>query len=144
MKNVRQISNVVLLIGAILSFVSAAGLVVAGIVMLILGSPACTNFIVQGVNEGWVHVGANEGTPEEIAVVAQLILIFTGVIMFVCILPVVASGVVALLARNKEKDGLYIASIVLGLVASSNLVIVAGGVLGLIHEEKKEVKEEQL
>ena len=137
----KKVSNVVLLIGGILAFLEVFGLIVAGIVMLVLGSPACTNIIVEGVKNGTVHVSGQEGTPEEIAVVAQLILVITGIVMFLISLPTVAAGVVALIARVKEKDGLYIASIVLGIVSGYNFVIIAGGILGLI-KEKNSIKEE--
>ena len=88
----KKISNIVLLVGAILGFTSIFVLLVIGIIFAIIGSPLCTDTIIEGVKNGSVHSDAVKGTPEEIAAFVQMIFTIIGIILFVSMIPVIISS----------------------------------------------------
>ena len=128
----KKASNIILLIGAILSFASIIGLLIGAIILFVLGSPVCTQFIIDGINNGSIN-SSYGGSVEEVATFVQLTLIITAVVLLIVAVPTVASGILALRARRLEKEGLYIASIVLGVVCG-NVIIIVGAILGMLKE----------
>ena len=132
----NKAKNIVLLVGAIIAFVSIFGLLISSIIMFIFGSPLCFDIMVEGVKNGSVHVSGYDGTPEEIAKFAQMLLIIVGAVLLVLILPYIAGGIVGLIARKRESTALNVAVLVLGII-SANYVLAAGGVIGLVKQEQE-------
>ena len=125
----KKIGNILLLIGAIMSFISAGILVVVAIVLFVFASPALTNTIVQGVTEGTIH-SSFTGDPNEVAAAIQFTFGFTGAILMVVTIPTVADGVISLLATKRQTQGWYIATLVLAILSGSILNLI-GSILGI-------------
>ena len=138
----KKASDILLLLGAVLSFVSLIGLLIAGIILFVFASPAFTQVLIDGVNNGTVHSSA-EGTPEEIAAFVQSVLLAVGIIMFVCMVPIVVSAVFALRARKYPDTTHLIVALVLAIIFGGNLVIVIGAILGLVEDnnQKKGIQQ---
>ena len=128
----KKASEVLLLIGAILSFVSLLGLLVGAIILFVFASPALTDLIIEGINNGSVH-SSQTGTPEEVAAFVQMTLSITAVVLLVCMIPVVVAGIFALRASKKQDMTSYIVALVLALVFGGNIITVIGAILGIVE-----------
>ena len=123
----KKASKIILIVSGIIAILAAVTYLVVGIACFSLGQNL-TDAIIKAV----------EGSPEysgmpyedlvnlvnSAKVVAGAVFILAGV--FACI-----NAVICFMANKKETKGLYIATIVFGVI-SSTLVSLVGGILGLI------------
>lgn len=128
----RVASRIILLIGMITSFVEAGIYLIAGTVLLIFGSPAQNDLILQGIEDGTIHTGFN-GTPEEQARFIQITLIILGVVFLVIMVLNLINAYIANRGRKQETTGWYIANIVFGLISACEVNAI-GAIFGLIAE----------
>ena len=133
----KKASDILLLIGAIFTIFAAIGCLIGMIVLFVFASPNYTQVLVDAIKSGEIHSDV-QGSAEEIAAVLQLGFRFGGIGCLVATLCEVAVVVVAFVARAKQTTGLYIASLVLGVLGGSLLVLL-GSIFGLVglSEEKK-------
>ena len=68
----RKASNIVLLVGAIVSYLLTALFIILSAIFFILGSPNNEQFIIDGLNNGTIQTSFN-GTVEEKAAFIQLL-----------------------------------------------------------------------
>lgn len=135
----KKVGNILLLVATILAFISAAGTLIASILMFIFSGPAMTGAIIEGINNGTIHTDMT-GTPEQIAVKVQSVFLITGIILIIVFALEVACAVVTIISRKKDKEGLYIADIVLG-VFSGSLFAIIGAVFCFADDTKPASKE---
>ena len=128
----KKASNVLLLIGAILSFVGILFYIIFGSVMFGLASPANTQLIIDGINNGTIVVNGVSGTPEQIAAYLQQVASGLGVFFLITGLFSIVPGILALIARKKETTGLYVATLVLSVLAGFNIITLLGSIFGLV------------
>ena len=126
----KKASEILLLIGFILGIISAVGTLVTSIVFFVLGSPALTETFVNGLIDGSIKSDL-PGTPEEQAALIQAIFTTVGACCIVGLLVELASVIVAFFARQRQTQPLYIATIVLGVLAGGACLLV-GSIFGLI------------
>ncbi len=132
----KKASNILLLIGGILTLVSLGGLLIAGIVLVVLGSPALTPYLIEGINNGTVHTSF-PGTPEEQVALIQTVLSTTGTCLLLYMIPVTVAGVFAFIARSKQRTGFYVAAIVLAAIFTYCAPVIVGSIFGLITESRE-------
>ena len=127
-------SQVLLLVGAIISFVVLPLFLIVGIIYLACSSPDLTKGIIEGINNGSITTNYN-GTPEEQAAFIQLVFSIIGSIFLVLAFLNLANAIVSLAARNKQTKVSYIISIIFGFVSGIELNLV-GGILGLVSLQR--------
>ena len=127
----KKASDILLLIGSILSFSLIAVYLISSIVFFVLGSPAAKQFILDGINNGSIGSSIPADSPEQLVTILQAMFIASGVVMFIPMAFAIVSGIVALKARRNATRGLYIANIVFGIISGSEINLV-GAILGLI------------
>ena len=149
----KKATQIVLLIAGILAIVAAVGYFAASIfyfaaggfmVALDQGAISVADFPEWAVNLiDKLTQGYKYATPAELASA----LFVGGALFLVAAIFCIPAAILSFMARGKDKQGLYIACIVLG-VLSGTFVSLAGGILGLIHlgvdkpaEEPKAVEE---
>ena len=128
----KKASGIILLIGAIIGFVTAILLSISGIIFLVLGSPTMVQIIKEGIQNGTLQT--TESVDVAIAI-WQTTFITMGVIMLLFQLVMLASSIVGLIARKRESKALYVVAIVLGAIG--NEIILAGAILGRIAVRHK-------
>ena len=134
----RKASDILLIIGAVFCILGAIGCLIGAISCFVLSSPAYTQIIIDGINSGTVHSDI-QGAPEEIAAIIQTGIRIGGVACIFALLIEIAAVILAFLAKAKATTGLYIASLVLGVLAGSFLVLL-GSIFGLVSaSERKQV-----
>lgn len=126
----KKASEILLLIGFILGIISAVGTLVTSIVFFVLGSPAFTDILIEGLKDGSTKTDF-PGTPEEQAALIQGIFSTVGACCIFGMLVEVAAVIVAFFARQRQKQGLYIATIVLGALCGG-VCLVVGSIFGLV------------
>ena len=137
----KKASEILLLIGFILAIISAVGLLIAAIVFFVLGSPAMKEFVIEGINNGTIVVNGFNGSAEDAALFYQAAMIGGGVGMLIAMAIEIAGAIVCFFARQRQVQGLYIASIVLGALGAGACLIV-GGVFGLVALGQRKPAEE--
>jgi hypothetical protein len=135
----KKISNILLLVGGIISVVSSAILITSAIVFIFLGCNApFKEVIIQGIENGTITVTAPEGTSIiEQAELVQHIFIVLAVVLLVITIFVSISAVFSFLGAKKNTSTICIFNIVFG-VLSDNIISLAGGVLGLVKETESD------
>lgn len=130
----KKASNIVLLVGAITGFVAAGALFIASIVMIILSTPLFTNFVRESIENG---TASTDFPSADAAVMFMTALFISLAVTFIIVgvLGIIASSF-ALKARRECRKGLYIACMVLGILA--NEVILVGSIFGLISYRPEE------
>ena len=129
----KKASNIVLLVGSILGFVAAGGLFIAAVVFIILSTPAFTDFIREGIQNGSITTDASD---IEIAIGIVVATFITCAVFFIIVgVLSIVSSIIALKARKEGRKGLYIACLVLGIL--SNEVVLVGSIFGLISNKKE-------
>lgn len=125
----KKASKILLTIGGIINIVGAVAAIIAGLVLAIM-SFAGGGFILEYLQE----VGAEmpEDMPVDgaiiLAIIAGLICLFAGVVVFILLL---VSGIIAVKAPKKNVKGSFIACIVWSVLTESIFLLV-GGIFGLI------------
>ena len=143
----KKATQIVLLIAGILAIIGAVGYFAASIfyfaaggfmVALDQGAISTADFpqwavdLIDKLTQGYKY-----STPAELAVA----LFAGGAIFLVAAIFCVPAAILSFVARGKDKQGSYIACIVLG-VLSGTMVSAVGGILGLIHLGVDKPKEE--
>ena len=129
----KKASDIVLLVGSILGFVAAGGLFIAAVVFIILSTPAFTDFIREGIQNGSITTDASD---IEIAIGIVVATFITCAVFFIIVgVLSIVSSIIALKARKEGRKGLYIACLVLGIL--SNEVVLVGSIFGLISNKKE-------
>lgn len=136
MRGLKKVSEVLLIVGEIFSFVYMACFLITAVVFFIGGSPVCHGLIVKGIEEGNINSSFG-GTPEEVATYVQILFITMGVIFILWAILTLVNALVAMNARKKPSKGAYIANIVLGLLSCVELNLISG-IFGLIVGDKVE------
>lgn len=125
----RKASDIILLVGAIVSIVCAVTFLIIGIVFAMLGQLP-TEEIIQAINEGKYTTDV-PGTPEQKALAVKSVLTGTGVFFLIVGVMSIVNAVLGFVARAKHSLGLYVANIVFGVLSLTEITLV-GGIFGLI------------
>lgn len=126
----RKASDILLIIGAIFSILGAIGCLIATIVLFVMASPEYTQYIIDAIKAGTVKTDI-PGTPEEIAAIIQAGIRIGAIACIFALLFEIAAAVLAFVAKAKGTTGLYIASLVLGVLAG-HVLILLGSIFGLV------------
>ena len=143
----RKASQIVLLVGGILCIVSAIALfvyailaaAVGGVAVMVLNGTIPPADIPAWVNEFIARFTAYFPEINTWEALASFAFTLAGLCLLFAIIGIPAA-VLSFIARNKEKSGLYIACIVLGIL-SGTLVTAVGGVFGLIANSQQPKEE---
>ena len=149
----KKATKIVLLIAGILAIVAAVGYLAASIFYFVAGGlmialdqgaiqpadfPQWASDLIEKLIANYHY--------EDLAALATALFV-GGALFLVAAIFCIPAAVLSFVARGKDKQGLYIACIVLG-VLSGTFVALVGGILGLIHlgvdkpqEEPKAVEE---
>ena len=130
----KKAATILLLVGGIFAFVAALGLIIGGTVLAVFSSPNFTDLIVEALKEGTIHSSV-PGTPEEVAAIVQATFLTVGIVLLVLSLLYIVSGVLAIIGRKAEKQGLTITNLVLA-VLTCNLITLVGTILAVVDDEK--------
>ena len=136
----RKASQILFLVGGIMSLACALGYLISAIVFIVLGSPALTQPLLDLYNEGKITTDIS-GTPEEIIHILQIIFMVFGICMIFPVVFSIVSAVVAFKARKVQSRGLFIVNIVFAIMGGV-IVNAVGGVLALIDSGKKRPENE--
>ena len=136
----KKASNILFLVGGILSFVWMAFEIIGGIIFAIFAGPDAKQVIIDGLNDGTI-TSSFEGTPEEVATLIQGMFIMFAVMMFIFAVFALVNGILALKAKKDPAKTNCIINIVFGFL-SGVLVNTVGGILGLFCLPKPEDKPE--
>lgn len=129
----RKASEILLIIGAILSFVGAFFSAIASIPLFFFASNEAKEMIVQGINDGTIHVSGFDGSAEQLASIVQGIFLAIAIVALVCVIPMIVAGILALLAKKKQTTGLYVSSLVIGIIFGGNVILLIGSIFGLVE-----------
>ena len=144
----KRAANILFLVGAIISIVTAVSGILSGIAFIVLGCiPEIKQAIIDGVNNGSIQT--TEATAEAAAAVFQYTFIACGVSVLFCSLFAIPNCIFAFKARNCNSRVIFILNIVFGVICCVEVNVV-GAVFALIkgdtiennaHEEPKQVVE---
>lgn len=127
--NMKKASKILLTIGGIINIVGAVAAIIAGLVLAIM-SFAGGGFILEYLQQAGAEMP--EDMPVDgaiiLAIIAGLICLFAGVVVFILLL---VSGIIAVKASKKNVKGSFIACIVWS-VLTENIFLLVGGIFGLI------------
>lgn len=137
----KKASEILLLIGFILAIIGAVSLLICAIVFFVLGSPSMREAIIEGINNGTIVVNGYSGSAEEIANVYQAAMLGSGFGMLVGMAVEIAGAIVCFMARQRKKQGLYIATIVLGALGAGACLIV-GAIFGIVALGQQPAQEQ--
>lgn len=131
----KRASNILLLIGGILEITAAVGFMIAGVVMLLFGTPVMTNLLREIATEA-----AKDSTTSVSVDTLMQIFMYTFVSMGVtflvtCVISVVGA-ILTFKASKNQTRGLFIASMVFGIL-SGTVVATVGSILGLISSTRE-------
>ena len=125
----RKASNIILLVGAIISIVTALIFLIMGIVFTLAGQLP-TEEVIKGLSDG-TYTTTISGTPEEQALAIKAVSTGLGVFFLLATVFNIVNTVLAFVARSKKSTGLYVANIVFGVLSMTEVTIV-GGIFGLV------------
>ena len=141
----KKASQILLLVGAILSFVMAGyyffygvGIIVAGA----LGATYGTDKLFAYLQKLGIDLAAYGLDPQTVSIAVMVAIIVAGVFVMLWSGVAIASGVLGLLARKKQSKALYIANAVFSTLAGV-IVNGVGGVMGMFTLPKREEVEAQ-
>ena len=135
----RKASDILLIIGAVFCILGAIGCLIATIVLFVMASPEYTQYIIDAIKAGTVHSDI-PGTPEEIAAIVQASLRIAAIACIFALLFQVAAAVLSFVAKAKATTGLYIASLVLGVLAG-NVLTLLGSIFGLVGVNEQQQQQ---
>lgn len=137
----KKASRIILMVGAIFGFISTISLLICGTICLVLASPAMTNLIREGLQNGTIT--SSESTEVAIAI-WQATFLGYGIFMLLYQFVILAASIIGLIARKRESKTLYVVAIVFGAIG--NDIILAGAILGRIairHQGNEKVVDIQ-
>ena len=137
----KKAANILFLVGAILSIVIAAGLLISAIACFVIPSiPEVKTLLVEAIEKGTVHSDI-PGTPEDIANIILGSLLGFGVFFIITAVFTAVNAIMAFKGRNSSSKAIFILNIVFGVLGCT-YVNVVGAVFGLIKGDTV-VNEEQ-
>lgn len=128
MKKAKQI---LLLIGGILSIVYLVSFIISGAVLLLLGSPALTEAIKSGLENGAIHSDLPGGVET-----VQAFLSTFGATMLIFAIFSIFAAIFSFAAKRSGGKAINILCVVFGILSGAYPSAV-GGVFGIIIEERK-------
>lgn len=131
----KKASSILLLIGGILEITAAVGFMIAGVVMLLFGTPVMTNLLREIATEA-----AKDSTTSVSVDTLMQIFMYTFVSMGVtflvtCVISVVGA-ILTFKASKRQTRGLFIAAMVFGIL-SGTVVATVGSIFGLISSTRE-------
>lgn len=132
----KKASQILLLVGMILSFVLACVYLLCGVAFIICGLPFMQPYIEEAIKAGKIDTSF-VGTVEECAAYIRYVFISTGAAFMVFVPLAIANGVIASIGRKKQTKVFYIMNIVFGILSGTEVNAV-GGVFGLFTLPKRE------
>lgn len=135
----KKASSILLMIGAILSIVSAFTLAICAIVFVFIASQP-KEAIIESINNGTTTVSGNFATVEEEADYIIILFNTLGIMFFIFAALYIVSAICAFVARKINSIGMYIVSLVFGI---GNGLLIVGSILGLISTSKGTSKVEE-
>ena len=132
----KKASQILLLVGAIVSFALAVLYFVYAIVFIVAGALGGTH-MAEILAKFHIDLSQYGVTEEELATAALVIGIVVGVFFVIWAAFAVANGIIALLGRKKQNKALYIMNAIFGTL-SGTIVNGVGGVLGMFTLPKNE------
>lgn len=128
----RSASRILIIIGAVLAFLSLLGLLIAGIVFLVLANPEARQTILDGLSSGAITSSFTGSTEEQAQQIQELFKIL-GIVFIALSAVYLVSPIVSLIASGKNSKGLYILGLVLSVLAF-DLFLILGNAFGLVDE----------
>ena len=135
----KKASDIVLLVSAILGFVTAGIMFLCAIMFTIFSMPFFTDFIKEGIENGSIHTTA-ENTDAAI-IIARVTFISCAVCFFIIVILMIIASAICLKARKQHTKGLFITAIVFGAISGLESAIV-GGIFGLIGTRNERQEQE--
>ncbi len=132
----KKASQILLLVGAILSFVLACLYFVYGVVFIVAGALGGSH-ISELLAKLGVDLSQYGITEEQLAAAALAIGICAGVFCIVWAALAIANGAIALLGKKKQTKVFYILNAVFGTISGA-IVNGVGGVFGMFTLPKNE------
>lgn len=131
----RTASKILLLVGGIVSFVTAFTLFIVSIVFLVCSAPEAKESIVEGINNGTI-TSSFPGNPVEQAEKIQALFAILGIVFIIWVFLCIANGILALIGRSKQNKPMLIINIVFGILSCVTINFV-GGIFGLIANSRE-------
>lgn len=128
----RSASRILIIIGAVLAFLSLLGLLITGIVFLVLANPEARQTILDGLSNGSITSSFTGSTEEQAQQIQELFKIL-GIVFIALSAVYLVSPIVSLIASGKNSKGLYILGLVLSVLAF-DLFLILGNAFGLADE----------
>lgn len=132
----KRASEVLILIGTILSFVTCGIMAIVGIVCLIVGSDAVKEALIEGIENGSITTTISDNA-ETAAAILQITFRTLGIVYIVWAVLLLTNGIVASNTRHNPSKNGYILNIVFGFLSCLSVNAV-GGIFGVIVENRKE------
>lgn len=132
----KKASQILLLVGAILSFVLAGLYFVDGVVFIVAGAMG-GNHIPELLAKFGIDLSQYGITEEQLAAATLAIGICFGVFWILMAAFAIANGAIALIGRKKQTKVLYILNAIFGTL-SGTIVNGVGGVMGMFTLPKEE------
>ena len=136
----RKASEIILLVGAIVSIVAAVVYATIGGVFAALGALP-TEEVVKAIQDGTWRTDV-PGTVEQQAEAIKLIFTGLGVMFLVFGVLCVPNAVFGFMARTRKTQALYVCNIVFGVLSGTEITLV-GGIFGLIANGQEENRKQQ-
>ena len=129
----RKASQILLLIGAIISIVvTVIFLVLAGFFMISGTSAEAKQIIAEGIRNGSITVNVPGAVTEAEKVEAvQATYVVLGVMFIFFALFGIVNTVLAFISRSKKSTGLFVCNIVFGFLSGTEVTLL-GGIFGLV------------
>lgn len=126
----KRASEVLILVGMIVSFITTVSIVITSIVFFVLSSDAIKEAIIQGIKDGSLSAPKNL-TPEQAAQIFQTTFLTLGIVFLVWAVLILTNGIIANNARKNPTKENYILNIVFGFLSGMEINAI-GGIFGLI------------
>ena len=117
----KKAKSVLLILSAIYSLLAAIGLIVIAVFSLLLGNAEVTEQNAANLNM----------TVENLQNLLQFLKILAIPFIILALFSLFAS-VFALIANHKRTNGFYVASIIIGIFADLNILMILGSIFGMI------------
>lgn len=137
----RKASNVLYIVGAILTLLGLPVFIAMVLVSFGIANPSYTQNIVDGINSGSISTTGLSGTPEEIAAVIQSYFRTFAIIFTVFGVLNIAKFVMAITAKRSNSNPFHITALVLSIL-TVDPVLVVGSILALVCNKKEGDVEE--
>ena len=128
----KSASRILIIIGAVLSYLSLLGLVITAIVFFVLSGEGAKQMLLDGLRDGTVTSTFSGTTEEQVAQIQELFkilaIVFISLSAFFFISPTVS-----LVASAKQSKGLHIIGLILSIIGF-DIFLILGNAFGLSEE----------